>query len=382
MLKKILMAIGCFFVFIGIWMLGTGFSYDTSAFIGKYSVSEDGSIMTFEAGVGSSMGFVRGYKDEGGGVKPHYLKFYCAWGGLNSSLGAKSQYTLELDPNDTEIYVYRGERGYDLTLQKDVETGEWNRVANTAGTEVKVSKVEDSSQNKGSDHMTEDDNNRNKSAMSEDDNGEDYSVKSENDTTGKDLPLKEEVLTMREKVLEGMSEEEIDRLTENIKVANLRLENAYLKDNIFGKLENPNSLYWNYFDQKGDIQIGWAFEGNKKEIMDEEGLSEEQFYEKYGTPVMEYNRFDAENFIDLIKDMQSTVHHEGLYDDLQQLIDLTALAKETHDMKYANEIYKILHDMDYFLLRYGLEDVGTYTRDVSVVATYYGVLDVYQSSLP
>ena len=114
--------------------------------------------------------------------------------------------------------------------------------------------------------------------------------------------------------------------------------------------------------------------------MDEEGLSEEQFYEKYGTPVMEYNRFDAENFIDLIKDMQSTVHHEGLCDDLQQLIDLTALAKETHDMKYANEIYKILHDMDYFLLRYGLEDVGTYTRDVSVVATYYGVLDVYQSS--
>ena len=35
------------------------------------------------------MGYVRDYKDEGGGVKPHYLKFYSAWGGMNSAVGAK-----------------------------------------------------------------------------------------------------------------------------------------------------------------------------------------------------------------------------------------------------------------------------------------------------
>ena len=43
-----------------------------------------------------------------------------------------------------------------------------------------------------------------------------------------------------------------------------------------------------------------------------------------------------------------------------------------------NEIYKILHDLDYFLLRYGIEDVGKYTKDGSVVAKYYGVLMVYE----
>ena len=68
-------------------------------------------------------------------------------------------------------------------------------------------------------------------------------------------PTKEEVLSMRELVLEGMSEEEINRLTENIKIANLQMERAYLYDNIFAKLEDPESLYWNYFDNKGDIQI-------------------------------------------------------------------------------------------------------------------------------
>lgn len=169
------------------------------------------------------------------------------------------------------------------------------------------------------------------------------------------VPSKEEVLEMREVVLEGMSEEEIERLTENIKVANLRMESAYLYDDIFGKLSDENSLYWNYFDEKGDIQIGWA---------DDE-------------PVMVYNRFDATNFINLIEDMQKSVHNEMLVADLQQLIDLTALAAETHEMEYANEIYKILHDLDYFLLRYGIENVGVYTQDRSVVSKYYGVLQVY-----
>lgn len=108
------------------------------------------------------------------------------------------------------------------------------------------------------------------------------------------VPSKEEVIAMRETVLEGMSDEEIERLTENIKAANLCLESAYLHDDIFDKLADKDSLYWNWFDQKGDIQIGW-----------------------------EYDRFDAVNFINLIQDMQESVHNEMLIADLQQLIDLT-----------------------------------------------------------
>ena len=96
------------------------------------------------------------------------------------------------------------------------------------------------------------------------------------------IPSKEEVLAMREQVLEGMSVEEIDRLTENIKVANLRLESAYLNDNIFEKLSDKDSLYWNYFDQKGEIQIGWSYDGSysdMKATMKDEGLSQNEFYE-------------------------------------------------------------------------------------------------------
>ena len=48
-------------------------------------------------------------------------------------------------------------------------------------------------------------------------------------------PTKEEVFAMREKVLDGMTDDEKERLTENIKVANLQMERAYLNDGIFDK---------------------------------------------------------------------------------------------------------------------------------------------------
>lgn len=129
MKRKILFTAGGLLLAIALWMIATGFSVQTSAYItDEFTVAEDGSEITFHTGVGSSMGFIRGYKDEGGGIKPHYLKFYSAWGGLNSSLGAKNEYTLRLGTEDTEIYVYHGDGGYTLSLKKDETTGAWYRV--------------------------------------------------------------------------------------------------------------------------------------------------------------------------------------------------------------------------------------------------------------
>ena len=129
MRKKLVFVLLALVCIVAIWMIGSGFAATTSVYItDDFVVSEDGSAITFTVGIGSSMGYVRGYKDEGGGVKPHYLKFYSAWGGLNSSIGAKNKYTLELSPDDTEIYVYHGDGGYDLALEKDSVSGEWHKV--------------------------------------------------------------------------------------------------------------------------------------------------------------------------------------------------------------------------------------------------------------
>ncbi len=41
-----------------------------------YSVSEDGTEITLDVGIPTSIGYIRGFKDNGGGVKPHYLTFF------------------------------------------------------------------------------------------------------------------------------------------------------------------------------------------------------------------------------------------------------------------------------------------------------------------
>lgn len=106
---------------------GTGFMERTDVALVDYSVSDDGTELTFNAGVISSMGYIRGYKDNGGRVKPHYLTFYSTFGGLNSSFRAKNEFVIKLDKDDTEIYFNRPDGGYELVLKKNEKTGEWER---------------------------------------------------------------------------------------------------------------------------------------------------------------------------------------------------------------------------------------------------------------
>ena len=108
----------------------------------------------------------------------------------------------------------------------------------------------------------------------------------------------------------------------------------------------------------------------KEEVMEEENLTEDEFYSKYGTQVIAYNSFDADAFIDLLEDMKTSVNDEDLQNDLQKIIDETRLAADTHEVEHAVNIYRLLHDMDYYLLRYGPEDVGKYVQDTSTIMKY------------
>ena len=131
MRKKIFGVIAIIVVLMLSYFLGTGFMKNPNVALGGYSVSEDGSEITLNVGVWTSMGYIRDFKDNGGGVKPHYLTFYSTFGGLNSSLGSKSTFTLELSPNDTEIFFNRTDGGYELVLVKDEVTGQWRRPSET-----------------------------------------------------------------------------------------------------------------------------------------------------------------------------------------------------------------------------------------------------------
>lgn len=127
MKKKIIAVITMVVVIAVAFLIGTGFRKRTDVVLFDYSVSEDGAAINLGVQVSSSMGYVRGFKDKGGGVKSHYLTFYFTFGGLNSSFGTVNSFTLEIDLDDTEIYFNRPNGGYELVLVKDEETEEWIR---------------------------------------------------------------------------------------------------------------------------------------------------------------------------------------------------------------------------------------------------------------
>ncbi len=193
------------------------------------------------------------------------------------------------------------------------------------------------------------------------------------------VPTREEVEEKRKEVLAGMTEEDAERLTEAIKVENLAWEHAFMWKNLEKELSDPESLSWNLIDKTGWIQIGWGYDPEVYQEKKTDEMTMDEFLEMYGTPVMTENYKDADAFCRKMEELKSTVSNEALRRDFDQLISNMQSARETHDAAYIRNVYEILHDMDYYLLRYGPTEMGSYVSDLSLVCTYYGVLEVYQN---
>jgi len=123
-------------VCIGAFFILTG-GKRTDVFLGDFSV--DGNTMTIKVGVSSSAGYIRKMKRTSGSMN-YYLTFYKTFG-INSKIGAKNTFEIELDKNVDEIYFYRGNNGYQKVLQKNKTTGEWSFVKSTINVEEKIKKI-------------------------------------------------------------------------------------------------------------------------------------------------------------------------------------------------------------------------------------------------
>lgn len=125
MKKKVIIIVLLIVAIIGVLFFSTG-GKRTDIMIINYTVSEDGTTMTFQAGVASSMGYIRTMREKDDGVAK-YLTFYQTFG-LNSTLGANDEFQIELDSDCKEIYLYEGPDEYRMVLQKDDISNEWVRV--------------------------------------------------------------------------------------------------------------------------------------------------------------------------------------------------------------------------------------------------------------
>lgn len=126
MKKKIFVTVSIVIALICIYLIGSGFTKNSSVYIGEYSVSEDGTEITVNVGVASSAGYIRKvivHQQEAGKM---YIDCYSAFGGINGRIGAKTVFTLSLNDDTNRIAIYRGNNHYEEVLWKDT-SGVWRR---------------------------------------------------------------------------------------------------------------------------------------------------------------------------------------------------------------------------------------------------------------
>lgn len=110
----------------------------TDVFLKDFELSQDEKTMTLKVGVSSGAGYVRKMKRTSGSMN-YYFTFYSTFG-INSKLGAKDTFTIDIDNNVDEIYFYTGGKGYKKVLELN-DDGEWVKVS-FANKKIEVIKPE------------------------------------------------------------------------------------------------------------------------------------------------------------------------------------------------------------------------------------------------
>lgn len=137
MKKVIILISGLIVLFLMILLLITG-GPRTDVILGAFKLSSDGTKMTLNVGVSSSAGYIRKVKKTSGSMD-YYLTFYSTFG-INSKLGAKDKFEIEIDENVTAIYFYTGNKGYKQVLAKDKD-GNWEMLRKNINVEDKINKI-------------------------------------------------------------------------------------------------------------------------------------------------------------------------------------------------------------------------------------------------
>ena len=126
MKKKIIIISILVIICVGLILLLSTGRARTDVYLKDFEVSSDGKTMTLKVGVSSSAGYVRKMKRTSGSTNGYYT-FYSTYG-INSKIGAKDTFEIELNSDTDEIYFYTGNKGYKLVLVRNSATQEWEKI--------------------------------------------------------------------------------------------------------------------------------------------------------------------------------------------------------------------------------------------------------------
>lgn len=109
---------------VGTLFVSSGFNKRTDVYLTDFSVSEDGSTITIKTSLSGSMGYIRDIKTEKID-NAIYCSFFSTFGGLNSNIGAKNSFEIELSDSTVKIYFDRGKESDILVLERDTVANVW-----------------------------------------------------------------------------------------------------------------------------------------------------------------------------------------------------------------------------------------------------------------
>ena len=124
-MKKFLWVLCALTMALAVLFVYSGFGRRTDVYVGAFALSEDGKTLTLHTGIWSSMGYTRAVRTKRVG-ETLQCTFYTAFGGLNSKIGAQNVFTVPVEGCNS-IAFFRGDGRWDIVLQKDPATGEWER---------------------------------------------------------------------------------------------------------------------------------------------------------------------------------------------------------------------------------------------------------------
>lgn len=132
--KLIIVCIALMVLVIGSLFLLTG-KARTDVYLKDFEVSSDGKKMILKVGVSGSSGYVRKIERTSDSANGYYT-FYSTYG-INSKLGAKDTFEIELDEDMNEIYFYTGNGGYKLVLTRYV-LNKWYSISYADEGKIKI----------------------------------------------------------------------------------------------------------------------------------------------------------------------------------------------------------------------------------------------------
>jgi len=161
-------------------------------------------------------------------------------------------------------------------------------------------------------------------------------------------PSEEQCKAAQKRSLSGLSTKERQTVQDDIRGMHMNMESEFIEKDIRTILKSPSNPNWEFWEHTGTVSIA-------------------------GEATVD-NPVDGEVWIQALQKIYDIVKDTDLKADIQKMQDCVRSAVKNHDVNKLDELHKMLHDCDYWVVNYPVHFEKYAPVD-------WGGIDVYFNSL-